>query len=254
MLSMSQRIKVYDSQSSAYHQAFQVFLDHTDQKVKAQQWLNRLVKTLPWQRTFIDVGAGNGKVTSWFIDSFNHTIATEPNESLRAELKEHCPQIEVLPGRILDLQIPASGDLVLCSHVLYYIEGAEWMANLERLASFLSPDGVLVVVVQHHESDCMQMLEHFFGWRFDLAALARTFQGEKGDHYEVSIETVPAHITTSDLASAYTIAEFMLNLLPMSNPPTHSDLEKYVQSHFASQEGGFRCSCDQDFLRIRPRK
>ena len=253
-MSMPHRIKVYDSQSSAYHQAFQVFLDHTDQKVKAQQWLNRLVQTLPSRRVFIDIGAGNGKVTSWFMDSFNHTIATEPNESLRAELKKNCPQIEVRPARILDLQIPASGDLVLCSHVLYYIEGAEWMANLERLASLVSPEGVLVVVVQHHESDCMHMLQHFFGRRFDLGALGRAFQAEKGDQYEVSIETVPAHITTSDLPTAYIIAEFMLNLLPMPAPPTQSDLEEYVQKHFASQEGGFRFSCDQDFLQIRPRK
>ena len=91
-MSMPHRVKGYDSQSSAYHQAFQVFLDHTDQKVKAQQWLNRLVQTLPSRRVFIDIGAGNGKVTSWFMGSFNHTIATEPNESLRAELKKNCPQ------------------------------------------------------------------------------------------------------------------------------------------------------------------
>ncbi len=251
-MSMPHRVKGYDSQSSAYHQAFQVFLDHTDQKVKAQQWLNRLVQTLPSRRVFIDIGAGNGKVTSWFMGSFNHTIATEPNESLRAELKKNCPQIEVLPARILDLQIPASGDLVLCSHVLYYIAGAEWMANLERLASFLSPDGVLVVVVQHHGSDCMQMLEHFFGRRFDLAALARTFQGEKGDHYEIRIETVPAHVTTSDLASAYTIAEFMLNLLPIEDPPAKTELERYVQTNFSCPQGSYHFSCDQDFLHIRP--
>jgi hypothetical protein len=80
-MSMSQRINVYDSQSKEYHHAFQVFLDHTDQKLKAQQWLNRLVQTLPLRRVFIDAGAGNGKVTAWFTDAFNQTIALEPNES-----------------------------------------------------------------------------------------------------------------------------------------------------------------------------
>jgi Methyltransferase domain len=253
-MSMPQWVNVYDSQTSEYHQAFQVFLDHTDQKAKVQQWLNRLVKTLPTRRVFIDVGAGNGKVTSWFIDSFDQTIAIEPNESLRAELKKNCPQIEVLPERILDAEIAASGDLVLCSHLLYHIDGAEWMVNLERLASWLSLKGVLVVVLQHHESECMQMLQHFFDRRFDLTALARTFQDEKGDRYEVTIETVPAHVTTLDFDSAYTIAEFMLNALPMSNPPARSDLEEYVRRCFTCQAGGFRFSCDQDFLQIRPRK
>jgi hypothetical protein len=253
-MSMPQWVNVYDSQTSEFHQAFQVFLDHTDEKVKTQQWLNRLVRRLPSRRVFIDVGAGNGKITSWFIDSFDRTIAIEPNESLRAELKKNCPQIEVLPERILDAKITASGDLVLCSHVLYHIDDAEWMVNLERLASWLSLDGVLVVILQHCESDCMQMLQHFFGRRFDLNSLARTFQGEKGDRYEVTIETVPAHVTTLDFDSAYTVAELMLNALPMSNPPARSDLEEYVRRCFTCQAGGFRFSCDQDFLQIRPWK
>jgi len=251
---MPRWVHVYDSQTSEYHQAFQVFLDHTDEKVQTQQWLNRLVSRLPSRRLFIDVGAGNGKVTSWFIDAFDQTIAIKPHESLRAELQKNCPQIAVLPARILDAQIPASGDLVLCAHVLYHIDEADWMVHLERLASWLSRDGVLVVVLQHRESDCMQMLQHFFGRRFDLTPLARAFQGEKGERYEVAIETVPAHVTTLDFDSAYTVAELMLNALPMSNPPARSDLEEYVRRHFTCREGEFRFSCDQDFLQIRPQK
>lgn len=253
-MTIPQLVNLYDSQTSEYHQAFQAFLDHTDQKLKAQQWLNRIVTMLPARRVFIDIGAGNGKVTSWFIDSFDHTIATEPNDSLRAELKKNCPQIEVLPESILNAKIADSGDFVLCSHVLYHIDSAEWMFTLERLVSWLSGDGVLVVVLQHHKSECMRMLQHFFGRSFDLTALARTFQAEKGDWYEVAIETVPAYVTTLDFNSAYTIAEFMLNSLPISHPPTRSDLEKYVQKYFTCRDGGFRFSCDQDFLQIRLRK
>jgi ubiquinone/menaquinone biosynthesis C-methylase UbiE len=253
-MSMPQRINVFDSQTKEYHQAFQVFLDHTDQKLQAQQWLNQLVQTLPSRRVFIDAGAGNGKVTAWFTDAFDQTIALEPNESLRTELKQHCPQVEVFPEGILDAKIMSSGDFVLCSHVLYYIDSVEWMLYLERLASFLSPDGVLVVILQHHNSECMQMLQHFFDQSFDLTELAQTFQNENKDRYEVAIETVPAHVTTSDFDSAYAVAEFMLNLLPMPNPPTRNDLEAYVRSYFTYPAGGFRFSCDQDFLQIRPRK
>ena len=45
-------------------------------------------------------------------------------------------------------------------------------------------------------------------------------------------------------------AEFMLNLLSLENSPARLDLEKYVQNRFASQAGGFRFSCNQDFLKI----
>jgi hypothetical protein len=52
-------IAVYDSLTPEYHRAFEIFLNHTDQKLKAQQWLNDLVDRLPCKDIFIDAGAGN---------------------------------------------------------------------------------------------------------------------------------------------------------------------------------------------------
>src|SRR5437667_499675 len=75
-MARAETIAVYDSQSREYHQAFQVFLDHTDQKLKAQQWLSNLIDRMPSRRVFIDVGAGNGKVTAWFTERFGRTIPT----------------------------------------------------------------------------------------------------------------------------------------------------------------------------------
>jgi hypothetical protein len=48
------------------------------------------------------------------------------------------------------------------------------------------------------------------------------------------------------------VAEFMLNLLPIATPPLRSALEKYVGREFAAPTGGYRFSCSQDFLAIRP--
>src|SRR5271170_6340770 len=93
-------VGVYDSQSVAYHHAFQVFLDHTDQKVNARRWLDDLVRALPMRRVFVDAGAGNGQVTSWFMDRFERTIAIEPSPSLSAELRRVCPGATVLAGTI----------------------------------------------------------------------------------------------------------------------------------------------------------
>ncbi|WP_020562104.1 class I SAM-dependent methyltransferase [Methylosarcina fibrata] len=248
-----QPINVYGSQSSEYYHAFQTFLNHTDQKAKAHQWLNGFVETLPSRQVFIDVGAGNGLVTSWFTDAFDQTIALEPNDSLRAELKNNCPLAEVFSEGIMEAAIADSGDFVLCSHVLYYLDSSDWMPTLEKLASMLSSDGILIVVLQHHDTQCMRMMRHFLERSFDLPALARAFRDKQGDRYEVAIETVPAHVNTTDFNSAYTIAEFMLNLLPMDHPPARRDLEDYVRNYFICADLGFRFSCDQDFLQIRPR-
>src|SRR5215468_7041727 len=96
-MASSESIAVYDSQSREYHHAFQVFLDHTDQKLKAQQWLSDLIDRLSSRRVFIDAGAGNGKVTAWFTKRFGRTITIEPNASLRHDLERVCSTAQVIP-------------------------------------------------------------------------------------------------------------------------------------------------------------
>ena len=64
------------------------------------------------------------------------------------------------------------------------------------------------------------------------------------------VETVSAHVETSDFPSAYAIAEFMLNLLPIPDPPARHALEDYVRARFERPDGSFRFSCDQDFVQI----
>jgi len=250
-MAASSRIRVYNSQSDAYHHAFQVFLDHTDQKVNARRRLDGLVQSLPARRTYVDAGAGNGQVTAWFVNQFERTIAIEPSPSLSADLQQTCPTAELLRVMILAAEPHIQADFVLCSHVLYYVEKSEWLAHLDKMASWLGPTGVLAVILQNHETDCMKMLEAFLGQRFDLAALGQEFAAAHRQHYQVDRELVPAHVTTSDFDAAFTIAEFMLNLLPMPNPPARDTLEEYVRKHFARPGGGFQFSCHQDFLVIR---
>src|SRR6266436_4972317 len=102
-------IELYSSLSGDYQRAFQVFLDHTDQKATARAWLDRLVGGLPSRRVFVDAGAGNGKVTAWFTERFGRTIAIEPNASLRHDLERACPTADLIPEQILNAKIGTAG-------------------------------------------------------------------------------------------------------------------------------------------------
>lgn len=249
---LTERIQVFESSSEAYHRAFQLFLDHTDQKTRARESLGRTLAELEKKRVFIDAGAGNGKVTAWFSGLFEKTVAVEPNPSLRRELAEVCPQAEVLPQTILEAPIRDKADFILSSHVFYYIPQGEWMANLECLINLLAPEGRLIVILQNHQSDCMQMLRHFLSHSFDLKKLAAALDEESGDKLDIQVTTVPSLIAAPDLEKAFGIAEFMLNLLPLQNPPASADVQAYIRKHFTAQDG-FRFSCNQDFLQIRLR-
>ena len=246
-------IRIFDSQGEAYKQAFKTFLDHTDQKRNAKRWLQNVVNDLPTRSVFIDAGAGNGEVTKAFSGAFGRTVAIEPNAYLLNQLQAAIPDAEAIGRPIMAADPAVQGDLVLCSHTLYYIPADQWLAHLERLVSWMSPTGVTIVVLQHRESGCMNMVHHFFGHRFELRRNADAFQAKYGDRYEVETTLDPAHVDTPDLPSAYAVAEFMLNLLTIDHAPTRQDVEAYLRANFTAKDGTYRIPVHQDFLMIRPR-
>ena len=244
------RIKVYDSGGKDYHDAFRVFLAHTDQKANALAWLEREVAALPRREVLIDAGAGNGRLTARLRPHFRRAIAIEPNASLREEARSAVPGVELVAAPIAEAEPGAAADFVLCSHVLYYIDRARWAEHLRRMAGWLRPGGVLAVALQNPRTDCMRMLRHFTGEAFDLPALGSAFASEVGVRFAVRVETVGAHVRAASFETACVVAEFMLNLLPLPAPPPRAELERYVEGHFRAPEGGYVLSCHQDFLRV----
>lgn len=115
----------------------------------------------------------------------------------------------------------------------------------------MATTGVTILVLQHRESGCMNMLHHFFGHRFELRQTVKAFRAKHGDSYEVVTTLDPAHVETPDLGKTYAVAEFMLNLLDITNPPLRRDVEAYLHTHFATADGGFEIPVHQDFVEIR---
>ncbi|WP_165232118.1 methyltransferase domain-containing protein [Aquisphaera insulae] len=246
-------VREFDSRGEDYHRAFAVFLAHTDQKTRLKGWIDEAVAGLPRRATFIDAGAGTGQVTAWYVDAFDSTIAIEPNPSLRDELARACPTAEVLSTGLIEAAPSRAADLVLCSHVFYYVDRDAWLANLEALASWVGEGGMLALILQDPGTDCMRMLRHFTGRSFDLEGLRREFDARQGARFESRIETVPATIVAADPGDALTIAEFVLNVLPIPTPIDRADVVRYLDDHARGADGVYRLSCTQEILIVRPR-
>jgi SAM-dependent methyltransferase len=247
---ISEPVAHFSSDSEAYRDSFDTFLRSTDQKIKAREWLDRMVDRLPRHEVFIDAGAGEGTTTAWMAERFQRTLAIEPNESLRERLALSCPGTRTLPQTILEAQPEVKGDFVLCSHVFYYLDDEAWDENLDRLTSWLTPGGILVLIMQNPTSDCMQMLRTFFGRRDGLDDLMRRFQKSAPSHFSAWIDTVPCHINAPDLETAYKVAEFLVSTRPDGCRLERAALESYVASKFRLPNGNYRFSCTQDFLVI----
>jgi len=250
-----QKIRAFLPDSEEYRRAFDCFLRHTDQKQVAFAELRRLCDALAKRDVLIDAGAGNGVLTSWLADRFRRVIAIEPSEGLRRQIPGNCPRTEILPQTILEADPGCRASLVLCSHVFYHVEQGAWLAHLERLASWLDKEGLLVVCLENPSADCQKMVWKFSARRFDLQPLLGSFRARHSTDFCADIHTLRSEIKTDTPDDAFTIAEFLLSSAcspPLGAVATVDAVKDYIATHF-SRDGGFSFSCDQDFMLIRRR-
>jgi SAM-dependent methyltransferase len=241
------RVRAFVSDTPEYRAAFAAFLAHTDQKERALDWLRKEVAAVPGRGVFVDAGAGTGKLTAALGAGFRRVVAVEPNPALVADLRAACPTADVLPVPILAADPAEPADFVLCSHVFYYVPRAEWAPTFARLVDWLRPGGVLAVAIQNPGTDTMTMADRLVGGRFDIRDL---LPGLPAAGYTARVDTVPARVRCPDLPTAVTVAEFLLNVLPMPDAPPLAALSGYIEERFRAPAGGYEWSCDQDFLRV----
>ncbi|GAA1400727.1 hypothetical protein GCM10009639_42150 [Kitasatospora putterlickiae] len=251
-------VRVLDVSGADYRRAFELFLAGTDEKPLTHARLGEVVAGLEHRRTFLDVGAGEGRTTAYLARYFERTVAVEPSASMREKLRLACPGALVLSEPVDAAEPPGPADLVHLSHVLYYVPPADWPATVRRVLDWVAPGGTLLVVLQNPESPCMRMAAHFTGVRYDLRPLAGQLAAQDaeraGPRYTYAIEALDLHYRTDRLDEAVDVAEFMINvadLATMDPLPERAELAAYVERHFARPEGGYAIGHTQDMLTVR---
>lgn len=242
-------LQPYAHDQPEYARAYGTFVAHTDQKAKTIGWLTNLVNGLRSHALFVDAGAGDGSMTSALAKLFDRTIAIEPNSTLRAELARRCPEAEIVETPIGEARIGSPADLVLCSHVLYYIPQNVWTDTLDRLTSWLGAYGTAVVLLGNSNADVIALPREFFGRNIDLASTVQEFKA-RHDDFEILTHMLNCEVVVDDLESACTLTRFFLSDYPdWGRAVTRRKVEEYVRSHFTDPRG-YRLSCDQDALSL----
>lgn len=238
----------------AYRDAFRRFLAGSDEKDATHAYLDQVVRGLPARRVLIDVGPADGTTTRHLSPSFERTVCVEPSEPMRRALARTCPGARVLPDPVLQARPGVRADLVLLSHVLYYIPRSEWVVTVRHIIDWLQPGGTALVLLQDPDNACMRMVRHFTGVRFDLEELRSELATDPaGPVGGMRLDTVPARYRTVHLEEAVSTAEFHLSVpadrTGRPHPARHA-VQEYVQRHFRTPAGVYTIPHDQEVLRI----
>lgn len=248
-----EKIRLFSSLDEYYDHAFATFIKSTDQKENAKAWITNFLNGLDIKHTAIDAGAGNGVLTTILAKHFDTVQAVEPNETLLPELATAGANVEIRDESIMEAVLDeSSADLVLCSHVLYYIPQSEWDDILNRLLFWTRAGGRIIIILQAEDTDCMKFFKTLRNEEFPIMKFMENFAKTATAH-SVEVVRQSSTIRSQSREDLELILEFLLNLTPFENEeavPTKADLYRFIESLGQSESGEYSMSCDQLFCII----
>lgn len=234
-----------NSDFAEYQQQLSLFSSCSTEKGIELLKIGMVIATLLERRTFLDIGAGGGHLTIPVSHMFEKTTVVEPNPRQAAMFSRRCPGFRVFTGSWMDVDIKNDRfDLILCSHVLYYIPGGTWMATIEKMYRSLSPGGSLVIVVQSPLGEVARFFNVFTSYDVPVIELARDVIGRYGDD-AVRLEYFQNEIFTESLDDLVEIGLFLL--IDRNFRQRTVEIRHYLQEHHAVA-GGYRIVQDEILL------
>jgi 2-polyprenyl-3-methyl-5-hydroxy-6-metoxy-1,4-benzoquinol methylase len=169
--------------------------------------IKQIIPRLKSRINMLDIGVGNGELTK-FIGLYYKTITVVDNSRTSLDnLPDYYPtnetKIDKIYGSVLLNEIPAKNyDLILLSHVLYYIEPEKRGLLVKKLSQLLSDDGVMVLIFNEGMSR-YELTKHFGGKNFEFDELIYSiYQDYKFVQMISSKEIIQTNNTAEILAIA----------------------------------------------------
>jgi SAM-dependent methyltransferase len=134
----------------------------------AVEWL---IEAAPG-RDVVDLAAGTGKLTQAIVEAGAAVVAVEPDDGMRAALREAVPEVEVLAGTAESMPLPdASADAVLVAQAFHWFDAGP---ACDEIARVLRPGGLLGLLWNLRDGSVPWVadLDRILDWPADVVARA----------------------------------------------------------------------------------
>lgn len=132
---------------------------------EADELLAAINDTFPFKKSweFLDIGAGNGKITIPLAKKVKTTIVVEPSSVMMNLLKKRLKNknIVFIKKKIEDFKSKKKFDFILISHTLYFVKN--WTKILKKVISLLKKEGYLAIILHAKSGQYYRFLNKFQG-------------------------------------------------------------------------------------------
>lgn len=223
-----------------YKEQFDLLSFHTTEYDDMRDFLRtEIFPKLPAMEHFLDIGAGRGNYARPFSQEFEQTTIVEPNEVFCEEILAWAAQnrssIESHNGEWQSVDFRAKVDLILMSHMLYYVPKKERMAFIRKAYNQLKPGGYLLIVLNSEDCGIRKVYEAFYPedlyeampYGEEIAAMMR------GEGYpDVEEQLFPAEITVPTMEDLYSLIDFLLlRKIPFDTEEMIMRRQKFIEDN-----------------------
>ncbi|MBI5929040.1 MAG: class I SAM-dependent methyltransferase [Chloroflexi bacterium] len=150
-----------------YKRVFELLSENTQEYDNFLKFIETsIIPNLPSHRSLLDIGAGRGNLTRPLSFYFEQTTVVEPNKAFFDELMDwahsHSPNVVGHNAGWETLDLDLSADLIILSHVLYYVPIHQHLEFIRKAYSHLRPGGCMILALNGTQSDIWKLCKQLY--------------------------------------------------------------------------------------------
>ena len=215
-------------------------------------FLKNILPKLPIKERLLDVGPGNGILSTYLGPHFFHITLVDADQNVLEEVKHRLfikkhVSIECIHDAIENVPLHDNDfDLAVLSHVLYHVSRLEWNNLVHKVYSSLRNGGYLVIVI-NDGLDRSKLTQHFGGINLNIEKLITDCQ--KSLDTEVSIFITNEVVTTHEQEYIMHIAGLFLH--DAQTATSKVDLADFIDKEFLKVDGRDEMTMQQTLIVLK---
>ena len=132
----------------------------TDEKKIVSDLIRNIIKNKPIENA-LDIGAGPGLITKPLYEASKNLTLIEMDPGYTDTLRKKFPKANLRVGSFLDFNFRNEFDVILCSHVLYYVLEDQWLEIFKKFISWMRKGGQVLCVINTDKGDWWKIVNEF---------------------------------------------------------------------------------------------